>query len=155
MVAHVEHGKPPNWRAPALSMRNHGGVTDELRASWDYQAAFADWYDGLKPAWSPPSFKALVAAAQATTLRRLFPFTSHWVLRFRANEDMLTSLASIAPGSIAVTQSGLYAVQSGLKWHGSVDATLFTADPEEAAAALAQLLADWEPRDEPQDRDRE
>lgn len=119
-------------------------MTDDLQASWERQNKDAQWHDGREITWGPPSFVALVTAAEATTLRRFYPFTSHWVLRFRTSEAVLETLATIAPGSIALSPSGLYSVQSGLAWHESATTVLTTTDPTRAADALERLLEAWD-----------
>lgn len=128
-----------------VHMRDHGAVEDHLQASWERQARLAQQHDDdYAPSWAPPSFAALVASAGATTLRRFYPFTSHWVLRFRITERFLMDLADIAPGSIALSAGGLYAVQSGLIWAEGANTVLTTADPVSAAATLEGLLVTWD-----------
>lgn len=117
-------------------------MEDQLRASWQRQTALAQQHDNdCAPSWAPPSFVALVTAVEATTLSRFYPFTSHWVLRFLINDRLITDLADIAPGSIALSAGGLYEVQSGLVWAAGANTVLATADPARAAATLESLLA--------------
>jgi hypothetical protein len=119
-------------------------VEDQLQASWDRQSKSAREHDDGEYSWGPPQFGALITAVQATSLTRFYPFTSHWVLRFRANENIPGDPADIAPGSIALGARGIYEVQSGAAWSTSATKVLATADPGEAATALERLLATWD-----------
>src|SRR5690606_13223857 len=79
----------------------------EADAAWRFQLAAARHADeqghDRSRTWVPPILAPLVTAAMGSGLRRLFPFTSHNLLRFSRTADLgLSNSADTAPVFVAV-----------------------------------------------------
>lgn len=97
----------------------------------------------LETDWAP-AYHALIEAAYAVpALRRLYPFTSHWALRFATSAGR--EIAD-AVGPIVVTQStGRYSVRAGIATDESLAEAVSAADAVAAAmcfmpASIANLV---------------
>jgi len=105
--------------------------SDVIAAEWRWMLK-----DAERANW--PAYQALIESAYADTrLRRLYPFTSHWTLRFATSPDWSSSVKI----SVAVDPprgAGRYAVKE--HWRGAVLAEVPTA--AEAIAIVAAHVQD-------------
>lgn len=126
-----------------------GAVDEELRQAWEGQLHVARAFDddragrGDDDAWPPPILSALVVAVQATSLRRLYPFTSHARLCLSAGPRPWEPGVSHAPAFVALESPSLYCVWSGKPYRDAPVVVLTTEDPHRAAAELERLLVGW------------
>ncbi|MFI0351510.1 hypothetical protein [Actinomadura sp. 9N407] len=126
-----------------------GDMAGDPAAAWeDFEASTdsADVYVSART-WEMPDFGALARAVRRTSLRRLFPFTSHsrFCLGDRADFWRTGSDGGhIAPAFIVRSREHGYVVEAGNPYHAAqVESVLTTKDPEAAAHCLEHLLADW------------
>lgn len=121
----------------------------ETDAAWRFQLAAARQADeqghDRSRSWVPPILAPLVMAAMGSGLRRLFPFTSHSLLRFSRTADLgLSSSADTAPVFVAVVPApDRYIVYTDADDAEPGHPLLETNDPAAAAAHAERLLAGW------------
>lgn len=87
----------------------------------------------------------LVTAAMDSGLRRLFPFTSHNMLRFaRSGDRGVWDRDAIAPVFVAVVpEPDRYVVYTGEFAEELPDPVLETDDPTAAVAEVERALSGW------------
>jgi hypothetical protein len=127
-------------------------MDDATATAWEFQLAAAVEDDAARQdghaSWVPPIMQPLVLAAMHSNLRRLAPFTSHNLLRFRML-DMSEGLPNlrqetIAPAFVAVVpEPDRYVVIAGQVGVEPWDIVLETADPTTAVDQVVELLIDW------------
>jgi hypothetical protein len=121
-------------------------MSDELGEPWESYLHVARDFDAAcqgDGTWPPPIMTALVTAVQATTLRRLYPFTSHARLCLSAGPRCWEPGAVNAPAFVSLELPGLYNVWSGKPYRDAPTIVLTTEDPEFAAAEFERLLSGW------------
>jgi hypothetical protein len=125
---------------------------DSLSAAWDFQADAARDDDEAardpRRSWVPPTLAGLVAAVRATTLARLYPFTSHNRFCLSDGPRFWAREGQVAPAFVSRRRDTGYTVWRGGPYDESATETLSTEDPKAAAAELERLLDRW-PRSSP------
>ena len=125
------------------------GHRGDVGAAWEDQLAPAEAEDAHRSdrsrSWVPPILAPLVAAAMNSSLRRLFPFTSHNMLRFARSADLgVWDRTKIAPVFVAVVPDpDRYLVYAGEFAEELPDPVLETDDPAAAIAEVERRLAGW------------
>ena len=119
----------------------------DVVAAWEDQLAAAEADDAYRSdrsrSWVPPILAPLVATAMNSSLRRLFPFTSHNLLRFSRSPDVaMPNSADIAPAFVAVVPDpDRYVVLAGAfdaqRWHSVFE----TTEPVAAVAQVERVLS--------------
>lgn len=125
-------------------------MNDSPSAAWDFQAAAARDLDETSRdpcrSWVPPTLAILVAAVRATTLTRLYPFTSHRRLCLSDGPRFWSGEGKVAPAFVSLHRDSGYTVWSGGPYDESATAAITTQDPAAAAAELERLLDQWPER---------
>jgi hypothetical protein len=122
---------------------------DEHDAAWESQLMHARSDDEHRADRSqsrvPPITSALVTAAMNSRLRRLFPFTSHNLLRLSTSSDLgMRRRDHVAPAFVAVVPDpDRYIVHSGAIGAEPATSILETPDPAAAVAEVERLLSRW------------
>lgn len=122
-------------------------MDEVLQQSWDWQLQAAHDFDAScdnDRTWPLPILTALVTAVNATTLRRLHPFTSHARLCLSTGPRSWEPGVRHAPAFISLESPSSYNVWSGKPYKDAPAMILTTEDPEHAAAELERLLISWE-----------
>ena len=120
----------------------------ELAAMWEAEVLAAEAEDAHNntPTWVPPIKAPLVRAVRATSLHRLFPFTSMNRLCFSSGPAWWDDQGVVAPAHIALAPEGDYVVYGCSPYARSEQdfiAVLATEDPVMAATAVERLLVQW------------
>jgi hypothetical protein len=122
-------------------------MDDSLRAAWDWQADAARHADEAsrdpRRSWVPPTLAVLVAAVRATTLARLYPFTSHHRFCLSDGPQWWMGEGQVAPAFVSRLRHEGYIVWSGAPYDASAREVLSTEDPKAAAVELERLLDRW------------
>ncbi|MEU3727748.1 DUF6193 family natural product biosynthesis protein, partial [Streptomyces sp. NPDC031705] len=104
---------PPRPELPDLAAAHRRGPAAAVEAKWEALARYWRWMAGhrrqaLRPGGAYPGACALVEAARAVPeLRRLYPFTSHLILKFSSTTTFpydvrLPSVEPLADGRFRV-----------------------------------------------------
>lgn len=122
-------------------------MTESLDDAWDWLARQgAAWDDDHRvpgKSWVPPILLDLVVAARSSTLRRLYPFTSHAWLRFSTGPRFWAGGGEVLPVMIGLTPDARYwvvRVRDEVLMDGPLEDILKTDNASEAVAQAAQLI---------------
>lgn len=122
-------------------------MSDSTSAAWDFQAAAARDLDETRRdprrSWVPPTLATLVAAVRATTLARLYPFTSHSRLCLSDGPSFWSGEGAVAPAFVSLDRDSGYTIWDGGPYLETAAPVLTTGDPKTAAAELERLLQQW------------
>jgi len=121
-------------------------VDESLTSAWEFQATSAEVLDKFareRPSRIPPTLAVLVAAVSATTLTRLYPFTSHCRLCLSDGSRFWSGEGQVAPAFVSLDADCGYIVWRGGPYDESASEVGSTEDPATAAAELERLLVQW------------
>jgi len=135
--------------SPSPRLRRHydnSAMSDSLSTEWDFQEVAARHFDEASRrvrSWVPPTLTVLVAAVRASTLRRLYPFTSHNRFCLSDGPRFWAGEGQVAPAFVSLHRDWGYTLWSGGPYDPAATEMLSTEDASAAAIELERLLDRW------------